>query len=142
MLYDEGRILQQRSDRKQRLKWAKEVTSNTTAASTNAAIVLEDSWEVTPQGQVIRHHHVPRSRMFSPIGVVGCPVDIRELGIHRVTIGRSSNGEQWHERDFWPGSRGYAVTPQSWTGRTIFQIKGSVKSPQFPVPAYLQVSHA
>ena len=133
-LYDEGRILQQRSDKKQRLKWAKEVMSETSEVPTNSVVPLEDSWEVNSQGQVIRIHCVPRRRLFSPIGVVGCPVDIRELGVQRVTIGNASNGEQWNEKDFWPGSRGHAVTPFSWTGRTIFQIKGSVKSPQFPGP--------
>ncbi|CAL1150724.1 unnamed protein product [Cladocopium goreaui] len=133
-LYDEGRILQQRSDKKQRLKWAKEVTSEINEVPTNSVVPLEDAWEVNSQGQVIRIHHVPRRRLFSPIGVAGCPVDIRELGVQRVTIGNASNGEQWNEKDFWPGSRGHAVTPFSWTGRTIFQIKGSVKSTQFPGP--------
>ena len=67
----------------------------------------------------------------SPIGVPDCPVDIRELGAQRITVAVSSSGKSWNERDFWPGTRGHAATSESWTGKTIFQCKGSVKLPQF-----------
>lgn len=127
-LFDEGRILQQRSDKKQRIKWAKEVTTDSVV---NTATDLKDTWEVDGHGQVIRIHHVPRRKMFSPIGVPDCPVDIRELGAQRITVAVSSSGKSWNERDFWPGTRGHAATSESWTGKTIFQCKGSVKLPQF-----------
>ena len=127
-LFDEGRILQQRSDKKQRIKWAKEVTTDSVA---NTATDIKDTWEVDGHGQVIRIHHVPRRKMFSPIGVPDCPVDIRELGVQRITVAVSSSGKSWNERDFWPGTRGHAATSESWTGKTVFQCKGSVKLPQF-----------
>ena len=132
-LFDEGRILQQRSDKRQRLKWAKEVTSDDQVVAANSATEIADTWEVNDHGQVIRHHNVPRRRLFSPIGVPGCPVDIRALEVSRVTHGVFSTGERWSDKDFWPGSRGHAVMPDSWMGKTIFQTKGCVKLPQLSV---------
>ena len=132
-LFDEGRILQQRSDKRQRLKWAKEVTSDGQVVAANSATEIADTWEVNDHGQVIRHHNVPRRRLFSPIGVPGCPVDIRALEVSRVTHGVFSTGERWSDKDFWPGSRGHAVMPDSWMGKTIFQTKGCVKLPQLSV---------
>ena len=125
-LFDENRILQQRSDKKQRLKWAKEVTQSADSSATAQVTTSEicDTWEYPSDKQVIRVHRVPRNRLFSPIGVQGCPVDIRSLGLDRVTEMINSKGTRSRDQDFWPGSRGSLTTKDHWTGRTIFTVRG------------------
>ena len=87
---------------------------------------MEDTWDMNSKGQVVRFHNVPRWTRFSPIGVPGCPVDIRNLGVERATFAKFSSGETWHEQDFWPGTRGYgyAALDQPWTAKTIFEVRG------------------
>jgi hypothetical protein len=123
-LFDENRVLQERSDKKQRAKWAKEATSDPGPSVANHTSVLEDSWELNKHGQVVRIHHVPRWKRFSPIGVPGCPVDIRNLVVERTTFARFESGETWNEKDFWPGTRGHASLPALWTGKTTFEVRG------------------
>ena len=126
-MFDEDRILQQRSDKRQRLKWAKEVTSGQEKPETVLKCTEEveyDSWEQDSQGQVVRVHRIPRTQLFSPIGILDCPVDLRSLGVERVTCGRFPNGKSWCNKDFWPGTRGHAKMPQPWIGKTIFKIRG------------------
>ena len=125
-LFDEGRILQQRSDKRQRLKWAKEVTSGQEKPETVLKCTEDegDSWEQDSQGQVVRVHWIPRTQLFSPIGILDCPVDLRRLGVERVTCGRFANGKSWCNKDFWPGTRGHAKMQQPWIGKTIFKIRG------------------
>ena len=129
-LFDEGRILQERSDKRQRLKWAKEVTSTTSTNSGGETALkctdlsVQDSWERDPSGQVVRIHRVPRLQLFSPIGVMDCPVDLRSLSLERVTHGCSADGHSWCSQDFWPGTRGHAKMSQLWTGKTIFRVRG------------------
>lgn len=126
-LFDENRVLQERSDKKQRAKWAKEATSQSESRSSseiNHAASLEDSWELGPKGQVVRIHNVPRWKRFSPIGVPGCPVDIRNFGVERMTVANFESGDQWTEKDFWPGTRGYAPLHAPWTGKTKFEVRG------------------
>ena len=123
-LFDENRVLQERSDKKQRAKWAKEATSDSGPSAANHTTCLEDSWELKKQGQVVRIHHVPRWKRFSPIGVPGCPVDIRNLGVERTTFARFESGETWNEKGFWPGTRGHASLPALWTGKTTFEVRG------------------
>ena len=96
-LFDEGQILQQRSDKKQRLKWAKEISSSPVLLSSSDN---QDFWETDSKGQVTRVHRTPRSKLFSPIGVQGCPVDLRLLHVERVTESRATTGERICEKDF------------------------------------------
>lgn len=63
---------------------------------------LSDSWEFCGD-QVIRIHQAPRNRLFSPIGVPECPVDIRRLIAERTTYGKDYDGKSWVEKDFWRG---------------------------------------
>ena len=76
---------------------------------------------------------------FSPIGVPGCPVDIRNLGVERATFAKFSSGETWLEKDFWPGTRGYTALDRPWTGKTIFEVSGYVKLPQFWLRSFVPV---
>ena len=121
-LFDENRVLQERSDKRQKAKWIKEAT--TSAEPIHFSKNVEDTWERNHKGQVVRIHHVPRRARFSPIGVPGCPVDIRNLGVERITCAEFSSGETWMEKDFWPGTRGHSVLDQPWTGKTIFEVRG------------------
>lgn len=66
-----------------------------------------------------RIHVIPRTSRFVPIGVTGCPVNIKDLRAIRETRVKG-----WkNERDFWTGSRGEAPLAFFWTGETIFHKK-------------------
>jgi hypothetical protein len=126
-LFDENRVLQERSDKRQRAKWMKEATTSSETSSVEDIhfnFGLEDTWEKNDKGQVVRIHNMPRRTRFSPIGVPGCPVDIRNLGVERATFAKFSSGETWFEKDFWPGTRGYTALDRPWTGKTIFEVQG------------------
>ena len=126
-LFDENRVLQERSDKRQRAKWMKEATTSIETSSTEDIhfnFGVEDTWEKNDKGQVVRIHNMPRRTRFSPIGVPGCPVDIRNLGVERATFAKFSSGETWCEKDFWPGTRGYTALDRPWTGKTIFEVQG------------------
>ena len=119
-LFGEGKILQQRSDKKQRLKWAKKVSASSPfllSSSSNQYFSETDS-----KGQVIRVHRTLRSKLFSPIGVQDCPVDLQLLCLERVTEGRTTSGERICEKDFWPGTRGHYNLGCMWTGRTFNRV--------------------
>lgn len=118
-LFDEGRILQQRSDKKQRLKWAKEVTASPVWLSSSDC---QDFWETDSKGQVIRVHRTPRNKLFSPIGVQDCPVDLRLLNLERVTEGRTTTGEGSVKRIF--GLAHVVTLTLAACGRTSFRIRG------------------
>ena len=118
-LFDEGRILQQRSDKKQRLKWAKEVTASPVLLSSSDC---QDFWETDSKGQVIRVHRTPRNKLFSPIGVQDCPVDLRLLNLERVTEGRTTTGEGSVKRIF--GLAPVVTLTLAACGRTSFRIRG------------------
>ena len=115
-LYDEKKVWQERADRKQRSRWLSSMNESACVAK-----AVEDHWDVSVPGQVIRVHVVPRSRLFTPIGV-DCPVDLRQLGLYRKTERLLMSGQRVSDSDFWPGARGSATLTPSWTGRTIFEI--------------------
>lgn len=125
-LFDEGMVLKQRADGRQRLKWIKE-NADTPKPETspekqsepiNHAKVdeLHDFWQTGPENQVRRIHVRPRTHRFVPIGVTGCPVSVGELQACRET---RVNGVGV-ERDFWTGTRGAMPLAQQWTGETVF----------------------
>ena len=124
-LFDEGLVLKQRADGRQRLKCIKEQQDNPTATSQAASpeavhaaenFEIQDFWISGPGDQVRRIHVQPRTRSFVTIGVTGCPCDIRELSACRETRVKGVKTE----KDFWPGTRGAAPMSQLWTGETIF----------------------
>eukprot|EP00435_Cladocopium_sp_Y103_P009579 s5005_g2.t1 len=140
-LFDEDQVLKQRADGRQRLKWIRDhqkeepetkepekTTGSESTEPTNLAVQKaepQDFWRLGPGNQVQRIHVVPRSHRFVPIGVTGCPIDIKCLSACRETL---VNGGK-RERDFWTGTRGAARLPFHWTGRTIFFRKA--ESPSF-----------
>lgn len=92
-------------------KWAKDATTDTTFVCTSTP---SDSWQTDHLGQVIRIHKEPRTTLFSPIGVQGCPVDLRNLELERVTQGQPVGGASWVKTDFWPGTRGHEKFDVLW----------------------------
>ena len=126
-LFDEALVLKQRADGRRRLKWIKEqtpseeqsdpvLTENGQLAMVSEHFESQDFWKVGPGDQVRRIHVQPRTRRFVPIGVAGCPCDLKDLLACRET--RVTNGRV--EKDFWPGTRGAAPMNTPWTGETIF----------------------
>ena len=116
-LFDENLVLQQRADRKQRVKWAKEATQ-----ACSLATHIEDYWDLTVPGKAIRVHVRARQRLFSPVGVMDSPGGLQSFGMERLTEFHQGS-KKWTATDFWPGSRGNLPTPYSWTGRTIFSMR-------------------
>lgn len=67
-LFDGDRILQQRSDRRKQLKWAREITSEKEKTETVLKCTDKadhDSWKQDSHGQVVRIHRIPRTQLFS-----------------------------------------------------------------------------
>ena len=130
-LFDEDQVLKQRADGRQRLKWIREqdqqakqkteILEGTAKDESNLAVSFsvtepQDFWRSGPGNQVRRIHVQPRINRFVPIGVTGCPVDIRGLSASRET--RVMDGRSF--RDFWTGTRGAAPLDTVWTGETVF----------------------
>jgi hypothetical protein len=135
-LFDEQEVLKTRADKRQRLQWIKNQAGSTetenaemkeTASCDQVAECqnvqserkseLEDFWKIGPHDAIHRVHVKPRYQRFVPIGVTGCPVEIKCLSASRET--RVSG---WGtEKDFWTGSRGAASFPFLWTGETVFR---------------------
>eukprot|EP00435_Cladocopium_sp_Y103_P042096 s835_g11.t1 len=136
-LLDEDEVLKSRADSRQRLLWVKsqnkdspeETPAGVSKQDQEPALAMDvqsfqsaeprDFWQIGPGDTVKRIHVVPRTHRFVPIGVPGCPVNIKELRAIRET--RVSGWKT--ERDFWTGSRGAAPLEFSWTGETIFYRK-------------------
>ena len=121
-LYDEKKVLKQRSDKKQRQKWIRDATSGAQDVACMLAD-LHDFWETSTDGLVVRVHQVPRTRLFAPIGLSDCPVPLDELCLERTTYGKSLGGGTWHKADFWPGSGAAASQGTAWVGKTVFRKK-------------------
>lgn len=119
-LYDEAKVLQERSDKRQRQRWVQAVSSPTAECLLGDVC---DFWDVSQADQVVRVHQVPRYRMFSPVGVLDCPVDLGSLELERQTFGKDTTGKTWHHRDFWPGSASHAELTKAWVGKTVFRKK-------------------
>ena len=93
MLRDEGHVLRDRLDRRQRLEWVKQQASGEApgkpsscniASADNISSSMHDFWKWGTNGELIRVHRKPRENKFTPIGV-DCPVDIRDLSSRRIT---------------------------------------------------------
>ena len=93
-LFDENRVLQERSDRRQRLKWAKEATSQQPQTAHVSMSEAQDYWDESSPGKLIRVHVKPRDRMFTPIGVVDCPVLLVNLRGDRCTHVIDASGQR------------------------------------------------
>ena len=136
-LFDEDEILKKRADNRQRLLWVKSNGKNDVVPASQGASEKnieeschlhvqsseksepQDFWQVGSGGTIIRVHVVPRINRFVPIGVVGCPVNIKDLRAIRETRVKGWKSE----RDYWTGSRGAAPFDFVWTGETVFHRK-------------------
>jgi hypothetical protein len=136
-LFDEDEILKKRADNRQRLLWVKSNGKNDVEPASQGASEKnieeschlhvqsseksepQDFWQVGSGGTIIRVHVVPRINRFVPIGVTGCPVNIKDLRAIRETRVKGWKSE----RDYWTGSRGAAPFDFVWTGETVFHRK-------------------
>ena len=119
-LFDENRVLQERSDRRQRLQWAREATAKQQVANVSTA-EAHDFWDQSVPGKLIRVHRKPRACMFTPIGVMDCPVALVNLEGSRCTQVVDASGTRTLH-DQWPGNLGAKTLPFVWTGTTTFTI--------------------
>ena len=80
----------------------------------------KDSWEEKGD-QVIRHHVVPRSSLFSPARS-RCPCAMSELSSARLTvmIQRDGHVEEQYTPNWKNGLEAHRATDKLWTGKTIF----------------------
>ena len=131
VLQDEGHVLKERLTSRERLKWVKEHKPQTpsteerkneeamTVEQSNANDHARDFWRRGKHGEVIRVHNVPRYQMFTPVGVEGCPVDLRGLEVFRDTILQGKTAE----RSYWVGTCAHKRLPFPWRGETIFYLR-------------------
>ena len=82
----------------------------------------QDEW-LREGATVVRHHHKPRLRLFTPLRVAGAP-PAKALTGARVTEGSFADGrpfrciDQWTSRD-----RAHLPLGEAWTGKTTFLIR-------------------
>eukprot|EP00435_Cladocopium_sp_Y103_P072195 s58_g39.t1 len=80
----------------------------------------KDGW-IVEGNEVVRHHVIPRSSMFSPART-GCPVPLNQLSTARTTIMIHPDGRQ--EEQFtanWKnGLEAHRKTDAQWTGKSVF----------------------
>ena len=119
-LFDESRVLQARSDKRHKQKWLQTATG---AQETCLLSEVQDFWDTSQPGLVVRVHQIPRTRLFAPIGVLDCPCALGELCLERETCGKTESGRVWRHTDFWPGMTAFSEQPEAWVGKTIFKRK-------------------
>eukprot|EP00435_Cladocopium_sp_Y103_P002384 s4317_g1.t1 len=96
-------------------------------------ITCQDEW-IIDKHTLIRKHHVPRIKMFSPTNVNTCPVPTEWLTGDRETFVTSAEGSSWQFKDQWYNNiQAHQSMPTRWTGSTMFTIK-----PQYTHPAIEQ----
>ena len=134
-LQDEGRLLKERADKRQRLQWVREHGTKPSQPVSDVALIqtsresaMHDFWKCDGQS-VIRVHGIPRVAKYTPVGSLDCPVDLRELGPMRRTV--PDRGESIV--DYWAANEGTRSSmTQLWTGQTVFsrRPKESIKKAQ------------
>ena len=127
-LRDEGNLLKERADKRQRLKWIRSFQSEEPKEDTSQDVLTADSnamhdfWISGNSGEIIRVHVRPRRRKFTPIGDMQCPVDLKRLQTKRVTYRKGCE----REVDFWVGTRAHDADADFWTGKTVFFLKEKI----------------
>eukprot|EP00435_Cladocopium_sp_Y103_P025818 s3297_g6.t1 len=84
-----------------------------------------DVWERV-EDKVIRHHHVPRQQLFSPMAADGIPCGFNEILPFRTTFKVFQDGRTEEVQDEWTSPQ--IPVPRSepfWTGRTEIACKPS-----------------
>ena len=93
------------------------------AEDADALGACHDEWLIS-KNQLIRKHHQPRFRLFSPTNLNNCPLPIEWLSTHRVTQIQAMNGSSWDIQDQWYGNiQAHQSLPNLWTGKTMFTIQ-------------------
>ena len=132
VLQDESYTLKNRLTARERLKWVKQHRSENEPSKEEEAMLVgqsgteghaSDFWRRGKNGEVIRVHVVPRYQLFTPVGVVDCPIDLRGLEVYRDTHQRGCAGE----RSYWVGTLAHKRTPFPWVGETVFYPKKGVR---------------
>ena len=86
------------------------------------AEATRDFWELKEQC-LIRHHVVPRIRMFFPTESWKCPVDVSHIANSRITTGVFMSGGQFERNEEWKDNvQAHSVQPEAWTGISKFQL--------------------
>ena len=81
-----------------------------------------DFWEIKGR-EVIRHHVVPRLKMFFPHDAWNCPVAMTDLQDQRLTCGTYISGGEFQRTEKWSeNARAHLSQPEPWVGTTSFQI--------------------
>ncbi|CAE7412366.1 RE1 [Symbiodinium pilosum] len=127
-LFDEDRVLKQRADKRQQLRWVKGepeegVPEERGEACLHSSHEKQDFWRLDrARGVIERVHRSPRWERFTPIGVGECPVEFGSIGVERTTIANLSSGKRIISSDIWVGSNAYLRENEAWTGITRFQL--------------------
>ena len=88
---------------------------------------FDDWWEFREAtGVLIRHHVTPRTTLFRPTSVNGCPVPPFKLDYTRVTEVKYVGGGVDTETSDWHGPQsGSRALERAWTGRSTFHISAA-----------------
>eukprot|EP00439_Symbiodinium_sp_Y106_P082589 s1232_g22.t1 len=88
---------------------------------------FDDWWEFREAtGVLIRHHVTPRTTLFRPTSVNGCPVPPFKLDYTRVTEVKYVGGGVDTETSDWHGPQSGSRAPErAWTGRSTFHISAA-----------------
>ena len=89
------------------------------------ASTKQDEWVYKPSGNVlIRVHHQPRIKLFTPKDVGDCPVSVCRITPGRTTrVVSQQDGSKEDIRDGWAGRfSAHRELPTFWTGITIFRL--------------------
>ena len=82
-----------------------------------------DYWEIKGS-TLVRHHVIPRLRMFFPHDAWECPIAIDQLQDERITHGAFVSGSDFSRTEPWRANvAAHLSQPEPWKGTTCFQIK-------------------
>ena len=87
----------------------------------------QDYWEIKDK-YLIRHHVIPRLKLFFPTDCSDIPVGFDELLDTRTTTGRYRNSSTFHEVEAWrQNPSAHRMMPEIWTGKTTFQLLNTIE---------------
>ena len=81
----------------------------------------KDFWEVK-NGCLLRHHVIPRRKLFHPSDAKDLPVPLEALDPLRISVQRMDNDAVTHCTDKFDDGNFTSRSKRSWTGVTVFQL--------------------
>ena len=126
-LRDETFLFKERLSARERLKWVKQHRPENDPPKDEIAMMMNESgkykhesdfWRKGDHGDIIRMHVVPRFQLFTPVGSMDCPVELKKLEAYRGTFREGGTGE----RDYWTGTNAHRRTTFPWIGETVFLL--------------------